>query len=98
MAEKQKQQPNVRLQAKEQMNDISKAKLATNVSQKLLSEFQALISLASYDSPSIHQGGSSMKESVIEAKMHRLCFGDETCDIDFLSYTDQFLLGLNTFE
>ena len=39
-----------------------------------------------------------MKESVIEAKMHRLCFGDETCDIDFLSYADQFLLGLNKFE
>ena len=82
----------------------------TNVNRRLLTEFQALIAFASYDSPSISQGGESMTEASIEKIMSRLCFGDEddneTTDqqknthneTDLVCYVDQFLLGLNKFK
>jgi len=84
----------------------------TNVNRRLLTEFQALIAFASYDSPSISQGGESMTEASIEKTMSRLCFGDEQDDNDELTdkqdnanngtdlvcYVDQFLLGLNKFK
>ena len=50
----------------------------TNVSEKLMMEFQALIAFASYDSPSINCGGISMSEATMEKIMTKLCFGGDT--------------------
>jgi hypothetical protein len=49
----------------------------TNVSKKLLMEFQALIAYACYDSPSISGAGVSMTESMMEKLMMKLCFGED---------------------
>ena len=68
----------------------------TNVSKKLLMEFQALIAHACYDSPSISGAGVSMTESMMEKLMMKLCFGDN--DDEMVCYVDQFLLGLNKFK
>ena len=71
----------------------------TNVNRKLLTEFQALIAYACYDSPSISLGGESMKEATLEKIMSSLCFGnDDTANADIVCYVDQFLLGLNWFD
>ena len=69
----------------------------TNVSKKLLMEFQSLIAFACYDSPSIAGGGVAMTEPVMEKLMMKLCFGDNDDD-DIVCYADQFLLGLNKFK
>jgi hypothetical protein len=52
-----------------------KRSAGTNVNQKLLTEFQALIAFACYDSPLIIHGGS-MRESTMETIMEKHCFGD----------------------
>jgi hypothetical protein len=69
----------------------------TNVSKKLMMEFQALIAFASFDSPSINCGGHSMTEATMEKLITKLCFGDVT-DENTISYVDQFLHGLNRFK
>ena len=70
----------------------------TNVTKKLLAEFQGLIAFACYDSPSISQGGTSMTETVMEHLMAKLCFGEKNGDPDVMCYEDQFLGGLNKFQ
>lgn len=68
----------------------------TNVSKKLLMEFQALIAFACYDSPSIAGGGIAMTESTMEKLIKKLCFGDEDDNNDVVCFVDQFLvLGVN---
>ncbi|KAI2492303.1 hypothetical protein MHU86_22242 [Fragilaria crotonensis] len=52
----------------------------TNVSKKLLMEFQSLIAFACYDLPSIAGGGVAMTEPVMEKLMMKLCFGDNDDD------------------
>ena len=69
----------------------------TNVSKKLLMEFQALIAFACYDSPLIAGGSVAMTEPIMEKLMMKLCFGDNN-DHNIVSYADQFLLGLNKFK
>ena len=69
----------------------------TNVSKRLMMEFQALIAFALYDSPSINCGGISMLEATMEKIMTKLCFGDDA-DTNTISYVDQFLHGLNRFK
>jgi hypothetical protein len=70
----------------------------TNVTKKLLAEFQGLIAFACYDSPSISQGGTSMTETVMEHLMAKLCFGEKNGNPDVMCYEDQFLAGLNKFQ
>jgi hypothetical protein len=71
----------------------------TNVSKKLLMEFQDLIAFACYDSPSIAGGGIAMTESTMENLIMKLCFGDKQDDNnDVVCFVDQFLLGLNKFK
>jgi hypothetical protein len=70
----------------------------SNLTKKLLTEFQALIAFACYDSPSISQGGISMTEASMEQLMTRLCFGDKDRNPDVICYKDQFLAGLNKFQ
>ena len=72
----------------------------TNVSKKLLMEFQALIAYACYDSPSISGAGVSMTESTMEKLMMKLCFGENHDNHDeMVCYADQFsLLGINKFK
>jgi hypothetical protein len=61
---------------------------------KLLTEFQALIAFACYDSPSISQSGISEMPPL----MAKLCFGDKDSNPDVICYKDQFLAGLNKFQ
>ena len=71
----------------------------TCLSKKFLTEVQALIAFASYDSRFITGGGASMTESMIERLMVQLCFGnEEEPDEEALCYVDQFLCGLNKFQ
>ena len=74
-------------------------KAACNVTRKLLTEFQAVIAFACYDSPSICTGGVSMTEDSQEQLLAKLCLGDnDGDDPNLLSYVDQFLGGLNKFQ
>lgn len=88
------QQPN------KNANKASRSKIGTNVNQKLLTECQALIAFACYDSPVIMQGGASMREATIESLMAKYCFGDPAVseDSEILTYVDQFLFGLNKLK
>jgi hypothetical protein len=70
----------------------------TNVSKRLLMEFQALIAFACYDSPSIAGGGVAMTEPTMEKLIMKLCFGDENDNNDVVCFVDQFLLGVNKFK
>ena len=70
----------------------------TNVSKKLLMEFQSLIAFACYDSPSIAGGGVAMTESTMEKLIMKLCFGGEDDNDDVVCFDDQFLLGVNKFK
>jgi hypothetical protein len=70
----------------------------TNVSKRLLMEFQALIAFACYDSPSIAGGGVAMTESTMEKLIMKLCFGDEDDNNDVVCFDEQFLLGVNKFK
>jgi hypothetical protein len=80
-------------------NASRKKRGGTNVNQKLLTEFQALIAFACYDSPLIVHGGS-MRESTMESIMEKHCFGDppDHADPEILTYGDQFLHGLNKLK
>jgi hypothetical protein len=60
--------------------------LGTNVTKKLVTEMQALIAFACYDSPAIAQGGDSIAA---------LYFGGN--DPGIISYLDQFINGLHRF-
>jgi hypothetical protein len=73
-------------------------KRATNVTQKLLTELQALIAYASYDSPLLSCGGVSMTDEAQEMVMAKLCFGSPDEDPDVICFVDQFLHGLNKFS
>jgi hypothetical protein len=70
----------------------------TNVSKKLLMEFQALIAFACYNSPLIAGGGFAMTESTIEKLIMKLCFGNKDDNNDVVCFVDQFLLGVNKFK
>ncbi len=89
--------------SKQQKNSkASRNKSDTNVNQKLLTEFQAVIAFACYDSHLIAQGRLSMRESTIESIMGRHCLsgaplGNEE-DPEILTYANQFLHGLNKFK
>ncbi|KAI2500766.1 hypothetical protein MHU86_13690 [Fragilaria crotonensis] len=69
--------------------------VGTNVTKKLLSEMQALIAFACYDSPTIAQGGDSMTETTMAETMTALYFGGD--DPEIISYLDQFINGLHRF-
>ena len=73
-------------------------KRSKNVTQKLLTELQALIAYASYDSPSLSCGGSSMTDEAQEILMSKLCFGSPDDDPDKICLVDQLLHGLNMFS
>ena len=70
----------------------------TNVSKKLLMEFQALIAFACNNSPSIAGGGIAMTESTMEKLIMKLCFGDNDDNNGVVCFVDQFLLGVNKFK
>jgi len=76
----------------------SKPRKTTNVTEKLLTEFQAWIAYACYDSPSISGGGSSMTEAAMANLMSNLCFGSRNDDPEIVCFVDQFLHGLNKFH
>ena len=65
------------------------------MTKKLMTEMQALIAFACYDSPTIAQGGDSMTENTIAETMAVLYFGGD--DPEILSYLDQFINGLHRF-
>jgi hypothetical protein len=69
--------------------------LGTNVTKKLMSEMQALIAFACYDSPAIAQGGDSMTQHSMAESMTALYFGGD--DPEIISYLDQFINGLHRF-
>ena len=70
--------------------------LGTNVTKKLMTEMQALIAFACYDSPAtIAQGGDSMTENSMAENMAALYFGGD--DPEIISYLDQFINGLHRF-
>ncbi|KAI2489249.1 hypothetical protein MHU86_25344 [Fragilaria crotonensis] len=69
--------------------------VGTNVTKKLMTEMQALIAFACYDSPTIAQGGDSMTESTMAEMMTALYFGGD--DPEIISYLDQFINGLHRF-
>ncbi|KAI2510078.1 hypothetical protein MHU86_4372 [Fragilaria crotonensis] len=70
----------------------------TNVTAKLLTEIQALIAYACYDSPSISCGAKTMTEIDQAKLMANLCFGNIDDDPEIMCYVDQFLHGLNKFH
>ena len=70
--------------------------VGTKVTKKLMTEMQALIAFACYDSPTIAQGGAdSMTENTIAETMAVLYFGGD--DPEIISYLDQFIKGLHRF-
>ena len=70
----------------------------TNVTAKLLTEIQALIAYACYDSPSISCGAKTMTEIDQAKLMANLCFGNIDDDPEIMCYVDQFLHGLTKFH
>jgi hypothetical protein len=71
-------------------------RVGTNVLKKLLMEMQALIAFACYNSPSIAQGGESMKEIALAETMTTVNFSGDNLKI--ISYLDQFINGLHRFK
>lgn len=65
--------------------------VGTNITKKLMTEMQALIAFACYDSPTIAQGGDLMTESTMAEMMTALYFGGD--DPEIISYLDQFING-----
>ena len=65
------------------------------MTKKLMTEMQALIAFACYDSPTIAQGGDLMTENTIAETMAVLYFGGD--DPEIISYLDQFINGLHRF-
>lgn len=70
----------------------------SNVRAPLLTEFQAAIAYACYDSPALLCGATSMTETQQGTKITDLFFGNSNDNPDFLCYVDQFLHGLNKFH
>lgn len=70
--------------------------LGTNVTKKLMTEMQALIAFACYDSQAIAQGGDSMTENTMAETMTALYFGGD--DPEIISYLyHHFINGLHRF-
>ncbi|KAI2499480.1 hypothetical protein MHU86_15000 [Fragilaria crotonensis] len=69
--------------------------LGTSVTKKLMTEMQALIAFACYDSQAIAQGGDSMTVNTMAETMTALYFGGD--DPEIISYLDQFINGLHWF-
>ena len=67
------------------------------VSQRLLSELQALIAFACYNSPYIFRSGESLKDVIIMEKMYQYCFGDPN-QPDLVPFVDHFLSGVSKFQ
>jgi hypothetical protein len=71
--------------------------LGTNVIKKLMTEMQARIAFACYDSPAtIAQGGDSMTKNLMAENMAALYLGSNDPEI-VISYVDQFINGLQSF-
>ena len=75
----------------------SKAK-KSNVRASLLTEFQAAIAYACYDSPSLLCGATSMTDAQQYNVIADLFLGNSEMNPDSLCYVDQFLHGLNKFH
>ncbi len=62
----------------------------TNVTAKLLTEIQALIAFAFFDSPSISCGAKTMTEIDQAKLMAILCFGNIDDEPEIMCHVDQF--------
>jgi hypothetical protein len=82
---------------KKRTNYQSKAK-KSNVRASLLTEFQAAIAYACYDSPSLLCGATSMTDAQQYNIIADLFLGNSEMNPDSLCYVDQFLHGLNKFH
>jgi len=75
----------------------SKAK-KSNVRASMLTEFQAAIAYACYDSPSLLCGATSMTDAQQYNVIADLFLGNSETNPDSLCFVDQFLHGLNKFH
>jgi hypothetical protein len=82
---------------KEERTYQSKAK-KSNVRASLLTEFQAAIAYACYDSPSLLCGATSMTDAQQYNVIADLFLGNSETNPDSLCFVDQFLHGLNKFH
>jgi len=86
------------ISAKKKTKTSAKTAMTTNVKRELLTEFQASIAYACFDSPSLLCGVSTLSEVQQMKKIAELYLGDSDDDPDIVCCVDQFLHGLDRFH